>query len=104
MLATDIPIDISASTVLYPVAMVALGALVKWWMAGTQRSIKELVDDFKKFLEAQGVLSARVGVLEALRTKQEAEIDRLRDAQHELRNSVNVTAGKCELKHRMSNE
>lgn len=52
--------DVAAATLspgqlaLYPLAIIALGALVKWWMSGTERAIQAVAIEVKLVVATQG--------------------------------------------------
>lgn len=61
--------SVTTAQVLYPIAMLALGALVKWWMSGTVRSIRAVADDVKTIVDRLGDHDRQLGVFEE-RTQQ----------------------------------
>lgn len=56
--------DMGTMQVLYPIMIIALGALVKWWMSGTERSIKAVAESVGKIADKQNSQGQDIAVLE----------------------------------------
>lgn len=71
---------------LYPLAILALAGLVKWWMSGTEKSIQSIADDVKAIASVQSLQGKDIAVLQAHREQHAAELERLR--QRQLENTI----------------
>lgn len=61
------------------VAIPALGALVKWWMSGTERAIKAVVEQMQLLVAKVGDHERQIGILDERTRRQERDIT---DMQH----------------------
>lgn len=55
----------TAGQALYPLAILALGALVKWWMRGTEKSLEAVAASVAKLVETVHDHGERLAVLES---------------------------------------
>lgn len=88
---------VSAAQVLYPLAILALGALVKWWMRGTEQSVQRVAASVERVVDQQVVHGRDIAVLQAHRDSDATEIKQLREANHEIRNAMTRIEGKVAL-------
>lgn len=78
------PLALIATCILIP----ALGALVKWWMSSSEKSIAAIAASIEKLTDSVGEHGKTIAVLEAHREQHTKEIEGLRNRLHELGNSI----------------
>lgn len=62
------------------VAIPALGALVKWWMSGTERSIKAVAEEMRLAVAQLGHHERQLGVLEERSARLREDLTNLQHA------------------------
>jgi hypothetical protein len=86
--------EIQVGIALFPLAILALGALVKWWMSSTERAITAVVQEMKRLVDTVGVHATEIAVLKAKREADAEEMGKLRERQHDLSGALQRLEGK----------
>lgn len=69
--------SLTAGAALYPLAIIALGVLVKWWMRDLVDSVRKVAEEVKQVVATQGALGQEMARMDERMKALRADHDRL---------------------------